>query len=343
MKSLYAIDAGIGFTKRAYRRDDNSEMTIKTEASTLAPVSNRAESTDLTKVSFIDLDFAYYMGKEAHQSDASFLPPFEEEIENYYESERFKQQIFGCIAKDYKENVVLPLVVTGLPLTCFGSQHEQLQNLFKKETSVQIDGKFISIAVENTLILQQPVALQAYFLNEGIIHERDRILIIDGGFRTLEMTDMKQHLILNHYEAELGCSKPLQNIKNMLQDNRSESNHLHINDMPDILEKEIEYGEESPYDQTSPISSSIQKELDEHFQDVMRVLQEKFKLDQYDAIIWTGGIVDIHQKRIKKMQGEISSVRMVEASKEAALHGYYIIGCQAFEDITKQSVYEPTL
>ncbi|HDR5124885.1 TPA: hypothetical protein QCR92_002021, partial [Bacillus anthracis] len=114
MKSLYAIDVGIGFTKRVYRQDEDSEVTVKSEASTLAPVPNHDESEDLTKVSFIDLDFAYYMGNEAHQSDASFLPPFEEEIENYYESEQFKQQIFGCIAKDYKENVVLPLVVTGL-------------------------------------------------------------------------------------------------------------------------------------------------------------------------------------------------------------------------------------
>ena len=63
--------------------------------------------------------------------------------------------------------------------------------------------------MENALILQQPVALHAYFLKEGIIQERDRILIIDGGFRTVEMTDMKQNVILNHYEAELGCSKPL--------------------------------------------------------------------------------------------------------------------------------------
>lgn len=74
MKSLYAIDVGIGFTKRAYRQDVDSEVTIKSEASTLAPVPNHAESEDLTKVSFIDLDFAYYMGNEAHQSDASFLP-----------------------------------------------------------------------------------------------------------------------------------------------------------------------------------------------------------------------------------------------------------------------------
>lgn len=143
MKSLYAIDVGIGFTKRAYRQDVDSEVTIKSEVSTLAPVPNHAESEDLTKVSFIDLDFAYYMGNEAHQSDASFLPPFDEEIENYYESEQFKQQIFGCIAKDYKENVVLPLVVTGLPVTCFGSQHEQLQNVLKKKLPCKLMGNLL--------------------------------------------------------------------------------------------------------------------------------------------------------------------------------------------------------
>lgn len=43
------------------------------------------------------------------------------------------------------------------------------------------------------------------------------------------------------------------------------------------------------------------------------------------------------------MQGEISSFRMVDASKEAALHGYYMIGSQVFDDITNQSAYESKL
>lgn len=43
------------------------------------------------------------------------------------------------------------------------------------------------------------------------------------------------------------------------------------------------------------------------------------------------------------MQGEIASFRMVDASKEAALHGYYIIGSQVFEDITNQSAQKSQL
>ncbi len=65
---------------------------------------------------------------------------------------------------------------------------------------------------ENALILQQPIVLHTYFLKEKIIHERDRILIIDSTFRTLEMIDTKYHLILNYYEAELERSKILRNI-----------------------------------------------------------------------------------------------------------------------------------
>ena len=63
MKSLYAIDVGIGFTKRAYRQDVDSEMTIKSEASTLAPVPNHAESEDLTKGKFYRLRFCILHGK----------------------------------------------------------------------------------------------------------------------------------------------------------------------------------------------------------------------------------------------------------------------------------------
>lgn len=148
------------------------------------------------------------------------------------------------------------------------------------------------------MILQQPIALHAYFLKEGIIQEQDRILIIDGGFRTLEMTDMKQNVILNHYETELGCSKPLKNIKNILQNHAGESNQLHINDMPKILEKG--YGDKEENYETSQVDILIQKELDTHFQDIMRVLQEQFKLDQYDTIIWTGGVVDLHKNKLKK-------------------------------------------
>ena len=76
-----------------------------------------------------------------------------------------------------------------------------------------------------------------------------------------------------------------------------ESDHLHINDMPNILEKGYGDREENP--QTSQVHTLIQKELDTHFQDVIRVLQEQFKLDQYDTIIWTGGIVDLHKNELK--------------------------------------------
>ncbi|COU32040.1 Uncharacterised protein [Streptococcus pneumoniae] len=133
----------------------------------------------------------------------------------------------------------------------------------------------------------------------------------------------------------------MKNIKNIVQNHEGESNQLHINDMPNILEKGYECREENH--ETSQIHTLIQKELDAHFQDVMRVLQEQFKLEQYNTIIWTGGIVDLHKKRIEKMQSEISSFRMVDASKEAALHGYYIIGSQVFDDITNQSAYESKL
>lgn len=37
MKSLYAIDVGIGFIKRTYRQDGDSEITTKSEVSTLSP------------------------------------------------------------------------------------------------------------------------------------------------------------------------------------------------------------------------------------------------------------------------------------------------------------------
>lgn len=338
MKSPYAIDLGIGFTKRAYRKHVNSTTTIKSEASTLAPVFTQDESENLTKVSFMDVDFAYYMGEEAHQSEASFLPPFEEDIEQYYESDRFKQQLFGCIAKDYQENIVLPLVVTGLPLSCFGKQHEQLQKIIKKETSVQLDGKFITITVENVLLLPQPIALYAYFIEESIIQERERVLIIDGGFRTLEITDMKQQLILNRYETELGCRKPLKKIENILREHVGESPTLHLHNLPDILYKGYICQEEIHCLQTSPISTLIQKELNAHFQEILDVVQEQFPFHQYDKIIWTGGVVDMHKKRIQEKQGAYPSIHILESAKEAALHGYYILGCRVFEDIVQQPV-----
>jgi len=41
MKSLYIIDVGIGFIKRAYRQDGDSDITTKSEVSTLSPVPRK--------------------------------------------------------------------------------------------------------------------------------------------------------------------------------------------------------------------------------------------------------------------------------------------------------------
>ncbi|MFP3467635.1 hypothetical protein, partial [Leifsonia sp. SIMBA_070] len=140
------------------------------------------------KIELTNTDSTYYIGEEARKSKLPLVRALGENKAKRYEDPTFKKQLFGFIAKDFKKNVTIPLLVTGLPVSHFGNQRESLQKVAMEETAVKVNGELITIKVKQCLVIPQPVGTQYYLVKKDIIKKEDRILIIDGGFGTFDVT-----------------------------------------------------------------------------------------------------------------------------------------------------------
>ncbi|MCU5414781.1 ParM/StbA family protein [Bacillus wiedmannii] len=333
----YAIDLGNGFTKRASKKNKSLEADVITELSVLAPVDDYYNEAEFTKIELTNTDFPYYIGEEARKSKLPLVRALGENKAKRYEDPTFKKQLFGFIAKDFKKNVTIPLLVTGLPVSHFGNQRESLQKVAMEETAVKVNGELITIKVKQCLVIPQPVGTQYYLVKKEIIKKEDRILIIDGGFGTFDVTDMSGNAVIDRLGTELGCEKAFMTIEQIVRDNIGETPDLSVSNMHYILENGYKYNG-SLYDLYThkDVAEKVDAELQRHFDAALREVSQKFNLAVYDKIVWTGGMAALHKKRIEKKKEQFPTFAVLENGQEANLLGYYYLGCDVFDKLTKE-------
>ncbi|AID50232.1 ParM/StbA family protein [Bacillus mycoides] len=333
----YAIDLGNGFTKRASKKNKSLEADVITELSVLAPVDDYYNEASFTKIELTNTDFPYYIGEEARKSKLPLIRALGENKAKRYEDPTFKKQLFGFIAKDFKKNVTIPLLVTGLPVSHFGNQRESIQKVAMEETAVKVNGQLITIKVKQCLVIPQPVGTQYYLVKKEIINKEDRILIIDGGFGTFDVTDMSGNAVIDRLGTELGCEKAFMAIEQIVRDNIGETPDLSVSNMHYILENGYKYNG-SLYDLYThkDVAEKVDEELQRHFDAALREVSQKFNLAVYDKIVWTGGMAALHKKRIEKKKEQFPTFAVLENGQEANLLGYYYLGCDVFDKLTKE-------
>lgn len=335
----YAIDLGNGFTKRASKKNKELEAAVITELSVLAEVDDYYNEASFTKIELTNIDSPYYIGEEARKSKLPLVRALGENKAKRYEDPAFKKQLFGFIAKDFKgsKHITLPLLVTGLPVSHFGNQRETLEKVITTETSMKVNGEMITVDVKKCLVIPQPVGTQYYLVKKKIINKDDRILIIDGGFGTLDVTDMSGNSVLDRLGTELGCEKAFLNIEQIVRDNIGETPELSVSNMHYILENGYKYNG-TLYDlyTDKDVSEKVDAELQKHYNTVLREVSQKFNFALYDKIIWTGGMAALHESRINYKKEQYPTFTVLENGQEANLLGYYYLGCDVFDKITKE-------
>ncbi|MBJ8025161.1 ParM/StbA family protein [Bacillus cereus] len=333
----YAIDLGNGFTKRASKKKKDLEAHVVTELSVLAPVDDYYNEASFTQIELINTGIPYYIGEEARQSKLPLIRALGENKAKRYEDPTFKKQLFGFIAKDFKKSVTIPLLITGLPVSHFGNQREVLEKIVTEETVVKVNGELITIKVKKCLVIPQPVGTQYYLVKKEIIKKDDRILIIDGGFGTLDVTDMSGNSVIGRLGTELGCEKAFLNMEQLIRDHIGETPELSVSNMHYILQNGYKYnGTTYNLYTDKDLSAKVDAELQQHFQTVLREVAQKFNFAVYDKIIWTGGMASLHAKRIAMKQEQFPTFEALQNGQEANLLGYYYLGCDVFDKLTKE-------
>ncbi|PEI77409.1 ParM/StbA family protein [Bacillus wiedmannii] len=335
----YAIDLGNGFTKRAFKKNKELEAAVITELSVLAEVTEFFNKDNFTKLELLGVDSTFYLGEEARKSKLPLIRALGEDKAKRYEDHCFKKQFFGFIAKDFigSKTITLPLLVTGLPVSHFKNKRDLLERIVTTETTLKMNNEIVTVNVKKCLVIPQPVGTQYYLIKKNIIDPDDRILIIDGGFGTLDVTDMSGNSVIDRLGSELGCEKAFLNIEQIVRDNIGETPELSISNMHYILEKGYKYnGTEYDLYNDKDVSKKIDVELKRHFNSVMHEVSQKFNFAVYDKIIWTGGMAALHKSNIEEKQEQFPAFRILKNGQEANLLGYYYLGCDVFDKFTKE-------
>lgn len=318
----YAIDLGNGFTKRTNQRNVLVEPSIICETPDFFSAGEKYDS-----ISF-NGSTKYYVGNDVIQSE---LPPIlalgDDDMERY-NSVEFKQLLFGFIAKDFKKSIVIPHLITGLPVNHFKSKAEELKQIIKGKKVVEINGEEIIIEVQNVHVLPQPIGTYMYLVSQEKINADEELtLIIDGGHGTIDITEMKGQSILRRAGAEKGVRNAHVDIYNYLVDQYGDMRQLTITNMPKLLNTGLKYDKQ-------PINISeipeVKNILRKHFNDVFAFIREnRFDLKSYENVVFTGGMSLLHKELI--LEKDRNNFIVLEESQEANVLGYSEFGKAVFE------------
>ncbi|MGR5978906.1 hypothetical protein ACT7DJ_14385 [Bacillus cereus] len=149
--TTYSIDLGNGYTKRIV----NGECII--EPSVIADVENYfSDDVDITILQLSE-GAAYFTGDNVGILGLKPISALGEHDMDRYETPEFKKMFFGFLAKDFKQDVTIERLVTGLPVQHFKTKGKIVEELLKGRTVVKVNDKDIIIDIKNVSIIPQPI------------------------------------------------------------------------------------------------------------------------------------------------------------------------------------------
>jgi len=312
----YAIDLGNGFTKRM------TQQGAIIEPSVIGNQPNYWNEEGYDVLSFNGSE-PYYIGDDVINAGITPIPALGDDDASRYESEEFKKLLFGFIARDFKESVIIPLLVTGLPVAHFKAKGKYLTEMIKGVKVVNINGKDVVIEVKKVVVLPQPIGTYMYLVGKGDIKPTDEYtLIVDGGYGTVDITEMKGKSIVKRAGDEIGVKNAYIEIYNYLVDRFGNMRNLSVSNMPYILKNGLKV-------EGTPINvaqiGDIQRILEAHFNEVFSFIRNnRFDLKSYDKVVFTGGMALLHRHLIEAK--ERANFIVIDEAQVANCLGYWEYG-----------------
>lgn len=318
LKVPYAIDLGNGFAKRMFQND-----TVLTEPSVFAEApSFFSVSSDLDTLSFQD-NTHYYVGKDATKSKLPLISALGDDDLERYDTLEFKKLLFGFMAKDLKEDCIVPHLIVGLPVNHFKAKSSILKEILIGKKVITVNEKDIVIEVKKVHVLPQPIGTYMNMVQGGIIDtDQDSTLIIDGGYGTVDITEMSGQTINNKAGAEIGVRLAHIEILNYLIDTFGEHRSLNLSNMSNVMGNGFKVDKELiTINELEPVKRILSKHFDNVFSFIR---QNRFDLKDYDHVVFTGGMALLHEELIKDKKR--NNFIVLKNAQEANVRGYYEFG-----------------
>lgn len=312
----YAVDLGNGFTKRMTKKGAVIEPSV------IGNQPNYWNEEGYDAITFNGSN-PYYIGEDVINAAITPIPALGDDDASRYESEEFKKLLFGFIGRDFKKSVTVPLLVTGLPVAHFKAKSKALADMIKGVKVVNVNGTDVVIDVKKVVVLPQPIGTYMYLVSKGDISPTDEYtLIVDGGYGTVDITEMKGKSIVKRAGDEIGVKNAYIEINNYLVDRFGNMRNLSVSNMPYILKNGLKI-EGTPIDVAQ--IGDVQRILEAHFNEVFSFIRNnRFDLKSYDKVVFTGGMALLHRHLIEAK--ERANFIVIEEAQIANCLGYYEYG-----------------
>lgn len=316
----YSIDLGNGFTKRT----NGTEVVIEPSVIGIKPTFWNKDNFDT--ISFDDEEI--YIGSDVINSGIKPISALGEDDISRYDSDEFKRLFFGFIARDFKQSITIPLLVTGLPVNHFKAKAKDLKKMIEGRKVVVINGEEIVIHVKEAKVMPQPLGTYMYLLAQNKVNSDEQFtLVVDGGYGTLDVTEMKGNTIVERKGDNLGVKKAYVEVYNYLVDRFGNMKHLTLSNMPYIMQKGLKV--EGQLIDVAEIGD-IRRILKRHFDEVFQFIRENgFDLKSFDNVVFTGGMALLHRSFIQEK--DRSNFIVIDNAQEANCLGYFEFGMSILE------------
>lgn len=312
----YAIDLGNGFTKRTH----GSEVII--EPSAFSMVDDFFQYQSDAPV----IDKEYLIGEDAITQGRNISFALGDTDLDRYFDESFQRLLLGFIAKDFadvEDRITISLLVLGLPLNHFSIQAKVAAHYTGKKV-ININNNDLIVDIKEVAIVPQPVGTYMHLVDSKKVDpSKGDTLIVDGGFGTLDITAMRKFSVVERAADNLGVSMAYKDIFNILATKFSSlPDELSVGTLPFYMEHGFSYQGSQVIINDIP---EVKKILDNHFNQVFQFIRsQKFRLETYQKVIFTGGMALLHKDRIEDKNKP--NYVVLENGQEANVLGYLSFG-----------------
>lgn len=300
ISTLYSLDLGNGFAKRKFRESEE----VAVDPSVVAAVPEGYNNSQLDTYSLNKID-KFYLGQDVLRTKLKPLRAQTVDKSERYFTDRYELMLYSFIAKDFPNarTINIPILGLMLPNEHYAIKEEKLIEKYTGSKVVTVSGQDVTINVQQVVVLPQPLGSYMYALGKKFIEREDEVLICDGGAGTFDPAVVVNLAVTNDNYSNEGVDVAYVEIRKRLIDMFGETKHLKsLANIPLMLKHGLVKDGE-----IIEISSDkkIVKILDKHLEGLFEyLLDNQYNIEDYDKVIWTGGVAPLHAERLLAMNNK---------------------------------------
>lgn len=309
--AVYAIDLGNGFTKRTH---DGNHICVEPSVF----VETRLQIDDSYKGISINGGKYKHYGLEAIQSGYPLQMALGDQDSQRYESEQYLEILLGMIQKDCHESeTLIQTLVLGLPNHHFKRHKKAVEQRFAKlVATIQATDRQQQIYINHVIVVPQPFGTYVHTAKG-----EDKTLIIDGGHGTIDASYFANSELVSDFSTTDGMKKAYEDILIYVKQKFPDTDYKLI-EMSEMLLHGVKYRGQR---YTIAEDTYVQEVLDYHFSLLYETLIANYgSFVKFDRVIWSGGMANIHAKRIQAKQE--SHFEIIREPQLANVLGFYELG-----------------